>query len=85
MGGRWTSLSDAMSGRAELYEVRVGDLSTAAICVTVPIHFTKQVIFISNTHTPGEFQQRFNPRVVDNDPLLQHKGGIKDDVLHTKL
>lgn len=36
-------------------------------------------------HTPCEFQQRFNPRVVDDDPLLQHQRRIEDDVLHPKL
>lgn len=34
---------------------------------------------------PCKFQQWLDARVMDDDPLLQHEGGVKDDGLHTKV
>lgn len=36
-------------------------------------------------NSPRELQQRLNPRVMDNNPLLQHQGCIQDDGLHPEL
>lgn len=40
---------------------------------------------IKSGFLPRELQQRFNARVVDDDPPLQHESGVKDDGLHTEL
>lgn len=83
-GGRWTSLSGATSEWAELCRetVRAGG---GGVIVHGPNTMNPKAENAARPAAPCKFQQWLDARVMDDDPLLQHEGGVKDDGLHTKV